>query len=191
MSDSARKKTLILNGSPRKNGDTAKLIRALTGELTGEVFVIDCCSAGIAPCADCRRCRKMPGCAIRDGMEDLDAVIRTCDNAVIASPVWFSELTGPLLAVASRFQTYYCARRFRREEAGIQSKRGGVILTGGGDGDPKKALSTAETLLRMISVTRMHPPVMSLATDTLPAAEDPLAAEGVKSLAAFLNGGEG
>lgn len=190
MRDGTRKMTLILNGSPRKDGDTAALIRALTGELTGEVVVFDCCGAPVAPCADCRRCAREPGCAIRDGMADLDRIIRACGNAVIASPVWFSELTGPLLTVASRFQTYYCARRFRHEETEIRIKRGGVILTGGGDGDPKKALSTAEGLLRMINVRLFHPPVMSLRTDTLPAAEDPSAAEAVKSLAMFLNGGE-
>ena len=34
-------KTLIINGSPRKNGDTVSLINVLTEHLTGEYKIVD------------------------------------------------------------------------------------------------------------------------------------------------------
>jgi len=49
--------------------------------------------------------------------------IQECDNILIASPLYFSELTGKLLDVGSRLQTYFCARFFRNEEPIVKSKK--------------------------------------------------------------------
>lgn len=180
-------KTLILNGSPRKNGDTAALIRILTANLKGEVRVIDTCTANVRPCRDCRRCRKEPGCAIHDGMRAIYEAIEDADNIVIASPIWFSELTGPLLSLSSRLQTYFCARHFRHEEPIKKPKRGGVILVGGGDGDPQKAFETASTLLKHMNAIDVFPAIISHNTENTPAGADPAALSGLGVLAAFLN----
>ena len=107
--------TLIINGSPRKNGDTVSLIRLLTGQLDGEIKVVDAYRSGISGCIDCRYCWKKPGCAIKDGMQELYPFIESCDNILIASPVYFSEVTGPVLTIGSRLQTYYTGKRFRGE----------------------------------------------------------------------------
>ena len=117
-------KTLIFNGSPHKNGDTASLTGRLTGLLEGsftEVFAYD---EGIAPCNDCRSCIKNSGCAINDDMQRVYRLIAQCDNIVIASPIHFSALTGRLLCIASRLQTLYCARAFRGEEPVAKAKKG-------------------------------------------------------------------
>ena len=45
-------KTLIFNGSPRKNGDTASLLKVVTGKLDGEVKVVNAYTCGISPCID-------------------------------------------------------------------------------------------------------------------------------------------
>ena len=182
------KKTLILNGSPRKKGDTASLLGILTGELRGEVRVVDCYRADIAPCVDCRSCRKEKRCVIDDGMQELYPYIEACDALVIASPIYYAELTGRLLDVASRFQVYYSARFFRKEDPGLRPKRGGVVLVGGGDGDPARAAATARILLRQLNAREIFPPVISHRTNTVPAAEDGEAVAAAKQLAAFLNG---
>jgi len=46
---------------------------------------------------------------------------------LIASPIYFSELTGKLLDVGSRLQTYFCARFFRKEVAVAKPKKGGCL----------------------------------------------------------------
>ncbi|MBQ5310759.1 MAG: flavodoxin family protein [Oscillospiraceae bacterium] len=182
-------KTLILNGSPRKNGDTVSLIRLLTDSMSGECMTVGCYTADISPCIDCRYCMKNSGCALQDEMQGVYRYIVDCDNFVIASPIYFSELTGRLLDTASRFQTYYCARFFRHEDTGIKPKRGGVILVGGGDGSFEKAHSTAVTLLHQLNVSEIFPLVSSHKTNTLPAAKDELAVSGVLRLALFLSEG--
>ena len=106
MGDASVRKTLIFNGSPRKQGDTAALIRALTEGLAGEYRVVDCYRADIAPCIDCRSCRREKRCVLRDEMQEIYPYIETCDSVVVASPIYYAELTGKLLDVASRFQVY-------------------------------------------------------------------------------------
>ena len=109
-------KTLILNGSPRKNGNTISLIRRLTDKLNGDILVVDAYSGDVSPCIDCRYCKDHPGCAIDDGMQKVYRYIESCDSIVIASPIYFNELTGRLLDVVSRAQMYFCASHFRNEK---------------------------------------------------------------------------
>lgn len=180
-------KTLIFNGSPRPDGDTMSLIRALRGELKGECMTVDAYRCNISPCVDCRFCKTHSGCAIQDGMQEVYAYLRECGNVLIASPIYFSELTGKLLDVGSRLQTYYSSRRFRREEPILEAKRGAVLLAGGGDGSPEKAAGTARALLRLMNCREIHETVCSHETDRRPAAEDGQALAGVRSIAAFFN----
>ncbi len=48
-------------------------------------------------------------------MQEVYDYIQECDNILIASLIYFSELTGQLLAITSRLQTYFCAKFFRKE----------------------------------------------------------------------------
>ena len=49
-------KTLIFNGSPRKNGGTATLIHEFKKNLPGEINVVSAYQTNISPCVDCRYC---------------------------------------------------------------------------------------------------------------------------------------
>lgn len=182
-------KTLILFGSPRKNGDTAALTDMLCRSLAGQQLLVRAYS-DISPCTDCRACRSHPGCVIKDSMSEVYDYIPDCDNIVIASPVYFAELTGRLLDVASRLQTLFSARRYRGEIPAIRPKRGGVILAGGGSGGADRAFETAKLILRQLNCRDVFDPVCSPNTDTVPAASDEKAIARLGALAAFLNDGE-
>lgn len=180
-------KTLILNGSPRPNGDTVSLLNILLSELSGEYRIVNAYRCNISPCIDCRYCWENRGCAINDEMQQIYDYIEECDNIVIASPIYFSELTGKLLDVGSRLQTYFCGRFFRGEAVITKPKRGAVILVGGGDGNGDAAYETAKTLLHHMNAYDIHPLVTSHNTNTIPAVKDDLAVAGVKSIAKFLS----
>lgn len=180
-------KTLILNGSPRKNGDTASLIACLAEHILGEVKIVNAYDGSISPCIDCRACRKQVGCVINDGMQEVYEYLKTCDNVVIASPIYFSELTGQLLNIASRLQTYYSARYIRHEAPMLSRKKGAVILTGGGTGDPMRAYKTASELLSYMNAAEIFPLVCSHNTDRVPAAEDRETLADVRKAAEFLS----
>ena len=186
--ESGKMKTLILNGSPRAMGDTAQLIAKVTEGIAGEYKIVDAYRCGISPCVDCRYCWKNRGCAIDDEMQEIYGYLQDCDHILIASPIYFSELTGKLLDVGSRLQTYFCARFFRKEEPIVKPKKGAVILVGGGDGSPEKAFATAQTLLRQMNCRDIHPLVCSHNTNNVPAKDDPEALKGIGSICDFFNG---
>lgn len=113
--------------------------------------------------------------------------IADCDNVIIASPIYFSQPTGKLLDVCSRFQTYFASKYFRNESPSIKPKKGAVILVGGGDGNPENAYKTACTLLHHIYVTEVFPLVGSFNTNELPATEDETAMSGIANTTNYLN----
>ena len=79
-------KTLILNGSPHKQGDTAFLIQTLTAHLPGTYKIVSAYTAKIAACIDCRACREQFGCRIQDEMQEIYQYLEQCDAVVLASP---------------------------------------------------------------------------------------------------------
>ncbi|MBQ6529031.1 MAG: flavodoxin family protein [Clostridia bacterium] len=183
-------KTLILNGSPRPYGDTASLIQKTVMQLPGECRIVNAYTCNISPCMDCRYCWDHSGCSIQDEMQGVYAYIETCDNILIASPIYFSELTGKLLDLGSRLQTYYCASAFRREIPIRKAKKGAVILVGGGDGHMDRAYHTARILLHHMNCSLIHDLVYSHNTNETPAAEDINASIGIESIVQFFTGSE-
>ena len=132
-----------------------------------------------------RYCWEHSGCAIADEMQDIYDYIQECDNILIASPVYFSELTGKMLDLGSRLQTYYCAAACRQEKPIRKEKKGAVILVGGGDGRMDKAYGTACVLLRHMNCVPVHNLVCSHNTNEVPAAEDMNAISGIDSIVRF------
>lgn len=180
-------KTLILNGSPRVQGDTMSLINKVIEGIDGECKLVNAYSCEISPCVDCRYCWENDGCAVKDEMQEVYSYIQECDNILIASPIYFSELTGKLLDVGSRLQTYFCSRFFRKIDPIAKQKKGAVILVGGGDGRVNKPYETACTLLHHMNCYNIHPVVFSHDTNARPAIDDRKAMDGVAEIIAFFN----
>ena len=179
-------KTLIINGSPRKNGDTAALISELRKYLDGEIVEVSAYRDKISPCIDCRWCFKIRGCVIRDDMDIVYADDYT--NLVIASPIYTSLLSGPVVSLASRFQCYYGAKRFQNKPIERRPKLGAVILVGGGDGSHVPALNFAKVMLRYMNASFDEENfALSHNTDNIPAADDANALEKIREIAARLN----
>ena len=179
-------KTIIFNGSPRKNGDTSYLVEKLRYSLLGDVKIVNSYCSGIQPCADCRYCWKTARCCIDDDMQPIYRDIKEADCIIIASPLYFSELTGSLLNILSRLQTFYASKRFLNIEQLEKSKIGALILCGGGDGGPKKAEETAQTLFKFMNAKNCRT-IYSLKTDIIPSREDMEALHQIESLTKYLN----
>ena len=179
-------KTLVINGSPKKNGDTAALLSELLAHLSGEVKVISCRDP-ISPCLDCRYCWKNSGCAVKDGMQEVYSYLEECDNVVLASPVWFSSLSGPLLNIASRFQTFFAEKYIRGSRTGGRQRNGVLVLTGGEAGTEAAAARSAETILKLLGVRAPCARVFAMDTDRLPAGEDRHALQEARTAAETLN----
>lgn len=180
-------KTLILNGSPRRDGDIAALVGVLIKNLHSEYKVLDCYQGNLSPCVDCRSCREQLYCPIDDEMQEVYAYLAECDNVILASPVHYAELSSALLKVASRFQVYSSAVIFRHEKLSLHIKHGAVLLAQGGSGGADRAYETARLIFQSIGVTEVYPLVCSTNTDRLPAAEDEKVLCEIQKLTEWLN----
>lgn len=179
-------KTLVINGSPRTNGDTAALLAALKKQLVGEVVTLSAYQNDIAPCNDCRQCWQNKGCVIQDDMSYVYA--DDFDTVVIASPVYMATLPGPLVSLASRFQAYYAAKRFLGDAFCLKEKTAVLILAGGGSGYPEQALLLAKWMFgKMNAQLDQENMVFSLHTDEVPAAKDDQALKKISEIAKRLN----
>ena len=101
-------KILVLNGSPRKKGNTAALVAAFKegAESKGnEVEVIPVGNLKIAGCIGCEYCHtKGEGkCVQQDDMQALYPKLASADMIVLASPVYYFAFTGQMQNAISRF----------------------------------------------------------------------------------------
>ena len=180
------KRTLIINGSPRVEGDTATLVRELRKHLFGDIVEISAFRANIAPCLDCRGCRETARCTVED---DMRVIYKDdFDNVVLATPVYFMCLPGPVLSLLSRFQPQHAAEFFLNKPLDIKQKKAGLILTAGGKGNENGANHHIFVLFKMLNASGYeNHNAKSLNTDTIPAKDDKAALEDVRRLAEWLN----
>jgi len=180
-------KTLIINGSPRLNGDTAALIRQLKRHLHGEIIEISAYRDKIAPCVDCRACRSVRGCVVDDDMRVIYA--DDYDNVVAAFPVYYSNLPGPLISLLSRFQPQHNALHYLGDPIEMRLKKGAILAVAGGKGNVDGSMRLARILMKCLNAADFEEhTVVSQNTDTIPAADDAAAMKGVRDIAKWLNG---
>jgi multimeric flavodoxin WrbA len=144
----------------------------------------------ISPCLDCRYCWTHSKCAIDDHMQEVYKQINEADNIIIASPIYFAELTGSLLSWASRLQYFWTSKNFRKEIVLHEKLRyGATILVDGGDGYTDAALAMGKRLLRNMGAEFVELIYFSGTDKTEPS--DPLnditIIESIKRLADLLN----
>ena len=182
-------KTLLINGSPRTNGNTVALIRELKANLEGEIIEISAFYDQIAPCIDCRGCWKTARCVVHDGMDEIYG--DDFDNVVIASPVYYGTLPGSVLSLMSRLQPWHVATHFLKDPLIQRPKKSAAILTAGGKGNADKAYMHLNAFFRMLNARgfREHT-ACSPDTDTIPAEQDENAKQQVRLLAQWLNSPE-
>lgn len=139
-------KTLIFNGSPRKDGNSSFCSNYIAKNIKGEIKIIQAYTENISACTDCRFCFQTKKCKINDNMQTLYKEIINADNIIIISPLYFSTLTGELLSLFSRTQLFYNAK------INLKEKRGAVVLLGGGTSkNIEPAYTTGRIVLRQLN----------------------------------------
>lgn len=117
-------KTLIINGSPRKNGDTAYFIDKIKEKI--DCDIINAYYSDFSPCIDCRKC--IAGkCIYNDEITQCLNNIDNYDNIIVATPLYYNQPTGMLMAMMSRTQIFFNSHKK------LKPKNGYVIVVGGGD----------------------------------------------------------
>ena len=99
---------LVLNGSPRPQGETAKMVAAFrqAAEKAGHaVTVMEVCRMNIRGCLACEYChgKGQGACIQKDDMQAIYAILPETDMLVLASPIYYHNLSGQLKCAIDRF----------------------------------------------------------------------------------------
>ncbi len=171
-------KVLAINGSPRKDWNTATLLRAALdgasaqGAETELVHLVDLDFKGCVSCFACKRegGKSYGRCARQDGLTPVLAEIERCDGLVIGSPIYLGDVTGAVRSFLERLAFQYLVYDHSHKSLYPGHAKVGFIYTMNVDeqrmrqiGYPER-LGGAENLLRWI-IGSVEPPVYS--NDTL------------------------
>jgi len=130
---------LGLNGSPRKKGNTQFLLATFLSEaerLGARTRVIRVVDHNIEPCKELIVCEKKGYCPIEDDMKhEIYTLLRDTDIILLASPVFFYNVTAQLKALIDRCQTLW-ARKYRLKltDPARKHRRGYLLATGATQG---------------------------------------------------------
>lgn len=122
-------KILVLNGSPRKTGNTAFLVDAFKAgaEAAGhQVTVLSVGRMKIAGCLGCEYCKRHGGdCVQQDDQNQVYAAMKKADVLVLASPIYYFMFSAQLESAIQRMHAF-----------GIPGniKKTALILSSGSDG---------------------------------------------------------
>ncbi len=107
-------KVTVIFGSPRKNGNTASLLKPFMDELGkagAEIDYYDVYEKNIAGCRACLQCQQDKSrayCVLKDDMQPLLVSASSADIIVIAAPIYCWGLPGPVKTVLDRFIYAFC-----------------------------------------------------------------------------------
>ena len=126
---------LGLQGSPRKKGNTNFLLQTYmkaAENLGARTLTIDVTRKNIIPCKEFVVCEKKGFCPIDDDVRDeIYPLLRQAEVVVIATPIFFYNMTAQLKAVIDRCQTFWARKyKLKLKDPGAGMRRGFLLSVG-------------------------------------------------------------
>ena len=126
-------KVLLINGSPRVNGNTAMALREMEQVFAREGIETETIQVGsknIRGCIGCRSCKKTGKCVFDDLVNETAPKFEACDGIVVGSPVYFASANATLVAFLTRlFYSVSCDKRMKVGASVVVARRGGLSAT--------------------------------------------------------------
>ena len=97
-------RVLVINGSPRKKGNVATMLHAVSDTINdADVHWIDVNDLSIRPCMGCMKCRETGICVLpEDDGHRMAKEIKECDALVIGTPVYWGNISGQMKLMFDR-----------------------------------------------------------------------------------------
>ena len=131
-------RVLSVLGSPRKMGNTAKVLTWIDEELQSlghQVDRVNVVDYKINGCLGCMRCQQVmdePGCVQKDDMQGIHDKILAADAIILASGLYVWSVPGQLKSLLDRFFCLVKGSGGPNYKSLIQDKKGVVLVTCGG-----------------------------------------------------------
>ena len=126
-------KVLIINGSPRVNGNTTIALNEMVKifEKEGvETEVVQIGNKDVRGCIACGTCFKKGQCVFDDVVNELAPKFEAADGLVIASPVYYASANATLIACLDRlFYSTHIDKSMKVGASVVCARRGGLSAT--------------------------------------------------------------
>ena len=126
-------KVLMLNGSPKANGNTATALKEMEAIFLQEGIEVETVQVGnqaVRGCVACFNCFREGKCVFDDVVNQLAPKFQEADGLVVASPVYYASANATLIAVLDRL--FYSTRFPKTMKVGASvtiARRGGCSAT--------------------------------------------------------------
>lgn len=126
-------KVLLINGSPRANGNTALALREMAEIFAAEgveAEIIHIGNKAVRGCIACGSCKKNGKCVFDDAVNEAAPKFEAADGIVIGSPVYYAGANATLMAFMQRL--FYSTSFDKTMKVGASvciARRGGCSAT--------------------------------------------------------------
>ena len=126
-------KVLLINGSPKVNGNTALALNEMVKVFEQENIEIEVIHIGnkdLRGCIACGTCGERGKCVFDDAVNECASKFEECDGIVVASPVYYASANATLIAFLDRL--FYSSRFDKTMKVGasvVVARRGGCSST--------------------------------------------------------------
>ena len=126
-------KVLLLNGSPRKDGNIALALGEMEkvfAELGVEYETIRLGREDIRGCIACESCRRTHRCVFNDIVNEIAVKFEAADGLVIGSPVYYGSANGTLMSALQRlFYSTSFDKSLKVGASVVSARRSGCTAT--------------------------------------------------------------
>ncbi len=126
-------KVLMINGSPRVDGNTSIALREMEQVFWQEGMEVETVQVGnqaVRGCVACGYCGKNGKCVFDDVVNELAPKLEEADGLVVASPVYYASANATLIAVLDRlFYSTHFDKTMKVGASVVCARRGGCSAT--------------------------------------------------------------
>ncbi len=126
-------KVLLINGSPKRNGNTYIALKEVSDSLNAEGIETEIVHVGSKPlhgCLACGHCNMLMECVTHDFVNEVLVKFKEADGLVIGSPVYYASPAGTLISFLDRL--FYSSKFDKTMKVGASvavARRGGTTAT--------------------------------------------------------------
>ena len=126
-------KVLLINGSPRANGNTAAALNDMQKVFEANSVTVQTMQIGnkaIRGCIACGGCSKTGRCVFDDAVNEAAPLFEQCDGLVVGAPVYYASANATAIAFLDRlFQSTRFDKRMKVGAGVVIARRGGCSAT--------------------------------------------------------------
>ncbi|MBQ8604971.1 MAG: flavodoxin family protein [Oscillospiraceae bacterium] len=126
-------KVLLVNGSPRKDSNTALVLEEMVKVFRGEgveTEIINLGTQDVRGCIACMKCRQTGKCVFDDIVNTAADKLKDCDGLVVGTPVYYASANGTVVSFMDRL--FYSSPYDKTMKVGAAisvARRGGQTTT--------------------------------------------------------------